>query len=51
METLGTVVYIGTSGWQYRDWRRSFYPEDVPQREWLEFYCRHFRTLELNNSF
>ncbi len=27
------------------------YPTDVPQREWLEWYCRHFRTVELNNSF
>jgi uncharacterized protein YecE (DUF72 family) len=45
------VVWIGTSGWQYRDWRGAFYPEDLPQKEWLEFYCRHFRTVELNNSF
>jgi uncharacterized protein YecE (DUF72 family) len=45
------MVYIGTSGWQYKDWRRSVYPEDVPQKEWLEWYCRHFRTVELNNSF
>ena len=45
------MVYIGTSGWQYRDWRGSFYPADIPQREWLEYYCRHFSTLELNNSF
>jgi uncharacterized protein YecE (DUF72 family) len=45
------VVYVGTSGWQYRDWRGSFYPVDVPQREWLEWYCRHFRTVELNKSF
>ena len=45
------MVFIGTSGWQYRDWRASVYPEEVPQREWLEWYCRHFRTVELNNSF
>lgn len=45
------VVYIGTSGWQYRHWRSTVYPEDVPQKEWLEWYCRHFRTVELNNSF
>lgn len=45
------MVYIGTSGWQYRDWKRAVYPEDVPQKEWLEWYCRHFRTVELNNSF
>ena len=44
------MVYIGTSGWQYRDWRHAVYPDDVPQREWLEWYCRHFRTVELNNS-
>ena len=45
------MVYVGTSGWQYRDWRGAVYPLDVPQREWLEWYCRHFRTVELNNSF
>lgn len=45
------MVHIGTSGWQYRDWRGSFYPAGLPQRDWLEYYCRHFRTLELNNSF
>jgi uncharacterized protein YecE (DUF72 family) len=48
---LETVVYVGTSGWQYKDWRGSFYPEKVAQQEWLEWYCRHFRTVELNNSF
>ena len=46
-----TLVYIGTSGWQYRDWRGSFYPAELPQREWLAYYCKHFRTVELNNSF
>jgi uncharacterized protein YecE (DUF72 family) len=45
------VVYIGTSGWQYKDWRGAVYPPDLPEREWLEWYCRHFRTVELNNSF
>ena len=45
------MIWIGTSGWQYRDWRGAFYPEDLPQKDWLEWYCRHFRTVELNNSF
>jgi uncharacterized protein YecE (DUF72 family) len=45
------VVFIGTSGWQYAHWRSRFYPAAVPQKEWLEFYCRHFATVELNNSF
>lgn len=43
--------YIGTSGWHYDDWRSRFYPDDLPRDKWLEFYSRHFNTLELNNSF
>jgi uncharacterized protein YecE (DUF72 family) len=43
--------YIGTSGWHYDDWRGRFYPEKMPKMQWLEFYARHFPTLELNNTF
>jgi uncharacterized protein YecE (DUF72 family) len=46
-----THYYIGTSGWHYDDWRGRFYPEKLPKAKWLEFYARHFVTLELNNSF
>jgi len=42
---------IGTSGWQYRDWRGGLYPAGVPQRLWLEHYARHYQTVENNNSF
>ena len=45
------TAHIGTSGWQYDDWRGTFYPDDLPQRKWLEFYASHFRTVEVNNSF
>jgi uncharacterized protein YecE (DUF72 family) len=44
-------IHIGTSGWNYRHWKGRFYPEDIPQKKWLEFYCKNFRTLELNNTF
>lgn len=44
-------VFIGTSGWQYRDWRDSFYPDGLPQRAWLEHYSRCFQTVEVNNAF
>src|SRR5688572_13451997 len=44
-------VWVGTSGWQYRDWRGGFYPSDLPQASWLEHHARHFRTVEVNNSF
>jgi uncharacterized protein YecE (DUF72 family) len=43
--------YIGTSGWHYEDWKGLFYPVDLTKSRWLEFYARHFPTLELNNSF
>jgi uncharacterized protein YecE (DUF72 family) len=45
------AIWIGTSGWQYRDWRGVLYPEGLPQRAWLEHYARHFRCVEVNNAF
>jgi uncharacterized protein YecE (DUF72 family) len=44
-------VRVGTSGWQYRDWRGTFYPPDVPQRRWLEYYASQFATVENNGTF
>jgi uncharacterized protein YecE (DUF72 family) len=43
--------YVGTSGWHYDHWRYLFYPDKLPKAKWLEFYSRHFTTVELNNSF
>jgi uncharacterized protein YecE (DUF72 family) len=45
------VILVGTSGWQYRDWRGGFYPAKLPQRLWLEHYAGEFRTVEVNNAF
>ena len=45
------AVIIGTSGWQYRDWRGRFYPPKLPQRLWLEHYVEFFATVESNNAF
>ena len=45
------TVIIGTSGWQYRDWRGAFYPPKLPQRLWLEHYVQYFATVESNNAF
>jgi uncharacterized protein YecE (DUF72 family) len=44
-------MMIGTSGWQYRDWRGLLYPQGVPQRRWLEHYAERYLTVENNNSF
>jgi uncharacterized protein YecE (DUF72 family) len=44
-------VLIGTSGWQYRDWRGGLYPAGVAQRRWLECYSTQYLTVENNGSF
>ena len=43
---------VGCSGWNYDSWRHSvFYPERCPPRRWLQFYARHFDSVEVNASF
>ena len=44
-------LYVGCSGWQYRDWRGAFYPPKLPQRLWLEHYANGFATVEVNATF
>jgi uncharacterized protein YecE (DUF72 family) len=46
-----TNIHIGTSGWNYKHWLGPFYPDRFPAKDMLQFYCRHFDTVELNNSF
>jgi uncharacterized protein YecE (DUF72 family) len=48
---MGGRLHIGTSGFSYDHWKGIFYPEGLKSREWLEFYCRSFDTVELNSSF
>ncbi|MDO3643218.1 DUF72 domain-containing protein [Mucilaginibacter sp. L3T2-6] len=43
--------HIGCSGFHYKHWKGSFYPDGLPQRRWFEFYAEHFSTLELNVTF
>jgi uncharacterized protein YecE (DUF72 family) len=42
---------VGTSGWQYKDWRGAFYPARLAQSGWLEHYASRFSTVEVNNAF
>ena len=46
-----TDWFIGCSGFHYKDWKGPFYPTDLPQRKWFDYYCEHFSTLELNVTF
>ncbi|MBT1705115.1 DUF72 domain-containing protein [Chryseosolibacter indicus] len=42
---------IGCSGYHYIDWKRIFYPENIAQKKWFEYYSEHFNSLELNVTF
>jgi uncharacterized protein YecE (DUF72 family) len=44
-------LYTGTSGFAYKEWKGSFYPEDLPNDDMLRYYAAHFRACEINNSF
>jgi len=41
----------GTSGYAYKEWKGSFYPEKLPDREMLGFYGQQLRTVEINHTF
>jgi uncharacterized protein YecE (DUF72 family) len=51
MSRRDAAIRIGTSGWHYPHWRGPFYPEKLPASKMLEFYTRHFETVELNHTF
>jgi uncharacterized protein YecE (DUF72 family) len=44
-------LYIGTSGFAYKEWKGSFYPKDLPANRMLHFYSEHFRAVEINSTF
>jgi uncharacterized protein YecE (DUF72 family) len=44
-------LFIGCSGYHYKDWQNKFYPEKLPRSEWLGYYSQHFNTVEINNTF
>jgi uncharacterized protein YecE (DUF72 family) len=44
-------IRVGTSGWQYADWRDVLYPRGLAQRNWLSVYAESFDTVEVNATF
>ncbi len=44
-------IYVGTSGYSYKEWKGKFYPEKISPKEMLRFYSGRFRTVEINNTF
>jgi len=49
--TTASNIHIGTSGWHYQHWSGPFYPAEMATEDYLGFYCQHFSTVEINNSF
>ena len=44
-------LHLGTSGFAYKEWRGSFYPEDLPAEGMLRFYATRLSSVEINNTF
>ena len=45
------MIWIGTSGYNYPEWKGSFYPSDLPASKMLPYYASKFRTVEINYTF
>jgi uncharacterized protein YecE (DUF72 family) len=45
------TIWVGTSGYNYPEWRGSFYPEKFPTTKMLPYYAARFDTVEINYTF
>ena len=45
------MIWIGTSGFQYPEWKGSFYPAKMPAAKMLAYYSQRFATTEINYTF
>jgi uncharacterized protein YecE (DUF72 family) len=45
------TLYVGTSGYSYKEWKGSFYPEKISANEMLSYYAERLPAVELNNSY
>ncbi len=43
--------HVGTSGYSYKEWKGTFYPRDLPDKQMLRYYSERFRAVEINNTF
>ncbi len=44
-------LYVGTSGYCYPEWKGTFYPENISEKQMLRFYGERFGSVEINNTF
>lgn len=45
------TVWIGTSGFDYKEWKGVFYPAELPHDEFLRYYATRLQSVELDNTF
>lgn len=45
------MIHIGTSGYNYPEWKGSFYPDDLPDGCMLGYDAERFTTVEINDTF
>ncbi len=45
------TLYVGTSGYSYKEWKGSFYPEKLAAKDMLSYYATRLPAVELNNTF
>jgi uncharacterized protein YecE (DUF72 family) len=45
------MIYLGTSGFSYKDWVGPFYPQGMPSKDWLLFYSQEFNCCEINSTY
>jgi uncharacterized protein YecE (DUF72 family) len=44
-------IRVGTSGYSYKEWKGTFYPDDLPAAKMLPYYAERFDSVEINNTF
>src|SRR5215467_1802648 len=49
--TLKMTLLVGTSGYSYKEWKGSFYPEKIAAKDMLSYYAGRLKAVELNNTF
>lgn len=48
---MSGTLYVGTSGFAYKEWKGPFYPETLPQAKMLAYYAEHLPSVEINYTF
>jgi uncharacterized protein YecE (DUF72 family) len=44
-------LHVGCSGWSYKEWNGTLYPIHLENKNWLSFYSRFFKFVEVDSTF